>query len=364
MEKEFENLLKSSKYPARNIGERKFDINAQIAAVRKGIMELESLISKYSLSTVQSYMQYIREDSAEAISDALAVYLSDNEVKESSFEDFLDDGSKIAVKIRITKDSESYPSCRAMVDFSGTSPQMKNNLNAPIAVTKAAVLYAFRLLVNRNIPLNSGCLDQIDIIIPEGTLLNPDENAAVVGGNVETSQRITDVLLGALGIAAASQGTMNNFVFGSADNTGKQYYETIAGGSGAIDGSDGASGVQVHMTNTRSTDPEILEHRFNEIRLDSFGIRKGSGGLGKNKGGDGVVREITFLEPKKVSIVSERREIPPYGMSGGESATCGCNLLRNTSGEEIDLGGKAERIIESGETIIIKTPGGGGFGSN
>ena len=161
-------------------------------------MEIESLISKYSLPTIQSYMQYIREDSAEAISDALAVYLSDKEVKESSFEDFLDDGSKIAVKIRVTKDSERYPSCRAMVDFSGTSSQMKNNLNAPIAVTKAAVLYAFRLLVNRNIPLNSGCLDQIDIIIPEGSLLNPDENAAVVGGNVETSQRITDVLLGCL----------------------------------------------------------------------------------------------------------------------------------------------------------------------
>ena len=364
MEKEFENLLKSSKHPARNIEERKFDINAQIAAVRKGIMEIESLISKYSLSTVQSYMQYIREDSAEAISDALADYLSDEQAKESTFEDFLDNGSKIAVRINITKDHERHPPCRAIVDFSGTSPQMENNLNAPIAVTKAAVLYAFRLLVNRNIPLNSGCLDQIDIIIPEGSLLNPDENAAVVGGNVETSQRITDVLLGALGIAAASQGTMNNFVFGSDDDTGKQYYETIAGGSGAIDGSDGASGVQVHMTNTRSTDPEILEHRFDEIRLDSFRIRKGSGGLGKNRGGNGVVREITFLEPRKVSIVSERREMPPYGMSGGEPASCGRNSLINKLGEEIDLGGKSERIVKPGERIIIRTPGGGGFGSS
>ena len=362
MVKEFENLLKSSNHPARNIEERKFDINAQIAAVRKGIMEIESLISKYSLSTVQSYMQYIREDSAEAISDALADYLSDKEVKESNFEDFLDDGSKIAVRINITKNHERHPPCRAIVDFSGTSPQMENNLNAPIAVTKAAVLYAFRLLVNRNIPLNSGCLDQIDIIIPEGSLLNPDKNAAVVGGNVETSQRITDVLLGALGIAAASQGTMNNFVFGSADDTGKQYYETIAGGSGAIDGSDGASAVQVHMTNTRSTDPEILEHRFDEIRLDSFRIRKGSGGLGKNNGGNGVIREITFLEPRKVSIVSERREIPPYGISGGEPASCGRNSLINNSGEEIDLGGKSERIVEPGERVIIRTPGGGGFG--
>ena len=185
----------------------------------------------------------------------------------------------------------------------------------------------------------------------------------MVGGNVETSQRITDVLLGALGIAAASQGTMNNFVFGNADDSGKQYYETVAGGSGAVDGRDGASAVQVHMTNTRSTDPEILEHRFSEIRLESFSIRDGSGGDGKNRGGNGVIREITFLEPRKISIVSERREIPPYGVSGGKSASCGSNILRKVSGEEIDLGGKVERMVESGETVIIKTPGGGGFGS-
>ena len=206
-------------------------------------------------------------------------------------------------------------------------------------------------------------LDQIEIIIPKGSLLNPSDEAAVVGGNVETSQRITDVLLGALGIAAASQGTMNNFVFGSEDNSGKQYYETIAGGSGAIDGFSGASAVQVHMTNTRSTDPEILEHRFREIRLEKFEIRKNSGGNGQYKGGNGVIREISFLEPRKVSIVSERRKIPPYGVSGGDSASCGSNILRQASGEEIDLGGKVERVVKSGETVIIRTPGGGGFGS-
>jgi 5-oxoprolinase (ATP-hydrolysing) len=362
-EKEFEDLMHSSDNPARNIEERKHDINAQIAAVRKGILELEGLIEKYGLPTVQAYMRYIRENSAEAMSDALEEYLGGEESKESSFEDFLDNGAKIAVNIKVMKREDKFPSFHAVVDFSGTSIQMKNNLNAPIAVTKAAVLYVFRLLINKAIPLNSGCLDQIEIIIPEGSLLNPDDNAAVVGGNVETSQRITDVLLGALGIAAASQGTMNNFVFGSADDSGNQYYETIAGGSGAIEGSDGASAIQVHMTNTRSTDPEILEHRFREIRLESFSIRHGSGGVGKNKGGNGVIREINFLEPRKVSIVSERREIPPYGMSGGESASCGSNLLINISGEEIDLGGKAERIVEPGETIVIKTPGGGGFGS-
>ena len=362
-EKEFVNLLLSSENPARNIEERKHDINAQIAAVRKGILELKNLIEKYGLPTVQAYMNHIRENSAEAMSDALQEYLGDKESKESSFEDFLDNGAKIAVSIKIIKKENGAPPFHAVVDFDGTSPQMDNNLNAPIAVTKAAVLYVFRLLINKDIPLNSGCLDQIKIVIPEGSLLNPDSNAAVVGGNVETSQRITDVLLGALGIAAASQGTMNNFVFGNADDSGKQYYETVAGGSGAVDGSDGASAVQVHMTNTRSTDPEILEHRFSEIRLESFSIRDGSGGDGKNRGGNGVIREITFLEPRKVSIVSERREIPPYGVSGGKPASCGSNILRKVSGEEINLGGKVERIVESGETVIIKTPGGGGFGS-
>ncbi|HJN31607.1 MAG TPA: hydantoinase B/oxoprolinase family protein, partial [Candidatus Poseidoniia archaeon] len=228
-EKEFEDLMLSSESPARNIGERKHDINAQIAAVRKGILEIDSLIEKYALPTVQAYMGYIRENSAEAMSDALEEYLGDEKSKESSFEDFLDNGAKIAVNIKVIKREDRIPSFHAVVDFNGTSPQMKNNLNAPIAVTKAAVLYVFRLLINKDIPLNSGCLDQIEVIIPEGSLLNPDDNAAVVGGNVETSQRITDVLLGALGIAAASQGTMNNFVFGSADDSGNQYYETIAG---------------------------------------------------------------------------------------------------------------------------------------
>jgi len=362
-EKEFEKILMSSENPARNIEERKHDINAQIAAVSKGIQEIESLISKYGLTTVQSYMKYIRENSAKAMSDALEDYIGDDDGKEKMFEDFLDNGSKISVKIKIVKKEASLCPFHAIVDFSGTDSQMDNNLNAPIAVTKAAVLYVFRLLINKDIPLNSGCLDQIDIIIPKGCLLNPSDDAAVVGGNVETSQRVTDVLLGALGIAAASQGTMNNFVFGSEDNSGKQYYETIAGGSGAIDGFSGASAVQVHMTNTRSTDPEILEHRFREIRLEKFEIRSNSGGKGKFKGGNGVIREIKFLKPRKVSILSERRKIPPYGISGGESGHCGSNLLREISGKEIDLGGKVERVVQPEETVIIKTPGGGGFGS-
>jgi 5-oxoprolinase (ATP-hydrolysing) len=307
-------------------------------------------------------MRHIRKNSAEAMSDALEKYLDGKEAKENSFEDFLDDGSRISVKINIMKDQTQDPPFCAIVDFSGTSSQTQNNLNAPIAVTKAAVLYVFRLLINKTIPLNSGCLDQIKIIIPGGSILNPTDEAAVVGGNVETSQRITDVLLGALGIAGASQGTMNNFVFGSDDGSGKQYYETIAGGSGATSQNTGASAIQVHMTNTRSTDPEILEHRFEEIRLEKFAIRQGSGGEGLFRGGDGVIREIKFLEPRRVSILSERRIFPPYGMSGGEEGSCGSNHLRKNSGEEIDLGGKFEKVVNSGETIVIKTPGGGGFG--
>ena len=358
---EFIELLTASDYPARNLEERIHDIKAQIAAVNKGINELNNLVEKYSDEVVTSYMGYIRQNSAEAMSDALESYVENYGNKEVSFDDFLDDGSRISVKIAIFKKPNSLASHHAIVDFAGTASQLEGNLNAPVAVTKAAVLYAFRLLIDKDIPLNSGCLEQIDIRIPEGCLLNPSDDAAVVGGNVETSQRVTDVLLGALGIAAASQGTMNNFVFGAEDGSGSQYYETIAGGSGAINGSDGASAVQVHMTNTRSTDPEILEHRFREIRLDKFSIRKNSGGEGKFRGGDGVLREISFLEPRKVSIVSERRTIPPYGSSGGQPGSCGVNILRSDSGETV-LEGKVERQVKAGESIEIQTPGGGGFG--
>jgi len=362
-EKEFVELLTNSDNPARNIKERKHDINAQIAAVVKGIKELDNLVARYGLKTVKAYMLHIRKNSAEAMSDALGRYLDGSKSKEKSFDDYLDDGSRISVKIKIMKREEELSPFYAIVDFSGTSSQTANNLNAPVAVTKAAVLYVFRLLIDKNIPLNSGCLDQIKIIIPKASILNPNDEAAVVGGNVETSQRITDVLLGALGLAGASQGTMNNFVFGSEDGFGKQYYETIAGGSGATSQSDGASAVQVHMTNTRSTDPEILEHRFKEIRLEKFEIREKSGGDGEFRGGDGVIREVKFLESRKVSILSERRVFPPYGMSGGDEGLCGSNYLRTAFGEEIKLGGKVERIVKPNETVVIKTPGGGGFGS-
>ena len=360
---ELKNMLSDNDYPARNLEERIADIKAQIAAVNKGIIETERLIKKYGLETVHAYMGHIRENAAESMRTALLAYLGEKENLDLEFKDQLDNGDSISVQITIEKGSDPPDTCCAKVNFSGTSSQMKGNQNAPVAVTKAAVLYVFRLLIDKDIPLNSGCLEPIKIIVPEGSLLKPEDTAAVVGGNTETSQRITDVLIGALKLAGASQGTMNNFVFGEDGGSGKQYYETIAGGSGACKGHNGASGVQVHMTNTRATDPEVLEHRFPEIRLEHFGLRKNSGGDGRYKGGNGTIRKVTFLEKRKVSILSERRKYPPYGMAGGLPGKSGKNELIRTSGKLEPLAGKVERVVKSGETIIIETPGGGGYGS-
>ena len=361
-EEELRRLLLSAPHPARNIGERVSDLRAQIAANNCGMRELQRLVDKYSLKTIQAYMGHIRDNAAEAMREALGRFLDGRPCFESTFEDYLDDGSRIAVHLTIERGSDPPRTHRAVTDFNGTSPQLSNSLNAPVAVTKAAVLYVFRTLIDEDIPLNSGCLDPIEVRIPKGCLLNPSPDAAVVGGNVETSQRVVDALLGALGIAAASQGTMNNFLFGREDDRGKQYYETIAGGSGAIYGHSGASAVQVHMTNTRITDPEVLEQRFPEIRLERFAIRRGSGGKGSYRGGDGVIREVRFLEPRKISILSERRAYPPYGLAGGRPGARGRNILIRRDGITENLGGKVERVVRAGERVIIKTPGGGGFG--
>jgi 5-oxoprolinase (ATP-hydrolysing) len=239
------------------------------------------------------------------------------------------------------------------VDFSGTSPEIEGNLNAPRAVTIAALIYVLRTLVGEPIPLNGGCLRPVDICIPKGSLLDPSSDRAVAGGNVETSQRIVDVLLGALGRIAASQGTMNNVTFGTADFG---YYETVAGGAGAGEGFNGASGVHCHMTNTRITDPEILESRF-PVRLVEFGIRRASGGAGRWSGGDGLVREVEFLLPMRVSILSERRLRVPFGLEGGESGAAGRNLHNGN-----EVGGKASFEVKQGDRVRIETPGGGGFG--
>ncbi len=358
-EQELVELLSSGLFPARNILERISDLRAQCAANAKGIQALEHLVDEMSLDVVTAFMQHIQDNAAEAMEAAFDQFLGSADTYIRKFTDRLDEGLEIWVEIEIKR---TLSGCRAKIDFSGTSPQMESNLNAPVSVVKSAVLYVLRTLVMRNIPLNAGCFRPVNLIVPEGSLLSPSPSAAVAGGNVETSQRVVDVLYGALGIAAASQGTMNNFIFGAPDGSGKQYYETIAGGSGATEGHSGASAVQVHMTNTRITDPEVLEHRFPNIRVDRFAIRKGSGGKGKWTGGDGTEREIRFLETMAVSLLSERRKYPPYGMKGGQNGKQGKNILVDVNGKEKSLCGKAELIVKSGEKIIVKTPGGGGFG--
>ncbi len=246
----------------------------------------------------------------------------------------------------------------AIIDFAGTDPQLPSNLNAPAAVTLSAVLYVLRTLIPEPIPLNEGCLAPVTVRIPEGCLLSPCAPAAVAGGNVETSQRVCDVLYGALGVVAASQGTMNNLTFGN-DRFG--YYETICGGAGAGPGFAGADAVHTHMTNTRITDPEILERRY-PVVLRSFAVRQDSGGAGHWRGGEGVVRVIEFLEPMRVAILSERRKSAPYGVSGGAPGSAGRNTLLRLQGERVDLGGHAMIEVAAGECIVIETPGGGGFG--
>ncbi len=361
-EREIRELLLNGPYPARNITERLSDLRAQVAANKKGLMELERLVENYTWPVVLAYMNYVRDNAAEALREALGRFVRHKPVFNVRFWDYMDDGSVINVSITIERGENPPESHRMLIDFAGTSPEKENNLNAPVAVTKAAVLYVLRTLINQDIPLNSGCFRAVEIHIPEGSLLNPSPGAAVVGGNVETSQRVVDVLLGALDVAAASQGTMNNFLFGRPDGGGAQYYETVAGGAGAVEGHCGASAVQVHMTNTRITDPEVLEYRFPEVRVEHFKIRPGTGGKGRWPGGDGVERAIRFSEPMQISILSERRKYPPFGLAGGKSGSMGENLLIDKTGNTINLGGKTERIVQAGETIIIRTPGGGGFG--
>jgi 5-oxoprolinase (ATP-hydrolysing) len=268
------------------------------------------------------------------------------------------------VRVRIAIDRARRS---ATLDFTGSSPQLANNFNAPAAVTMAAVLYVFRTLVDDDIPLNSGCLKPLEVIVPEGSMLRPRYPAAVVAGNVETSQAITDTLYGALGVMAAAQGTMNNFTFG---NERYQYYETICGGSGAgrsnaADGGSagfpGTDAVHTHMTNTRLTDPEVLEWRF-PVLLESFSIRRGSGGAGRWRGGDGVVRRVRFLEPMTAAILSGHRRVPPYGMAGGLPGAVGCNFVERADGSRLELGGADKAQMNAGDVFVIETPGGGGYG--
>jgi len=339
-------ILTSHPYPARNIPQNLADFKAQIAANHRGVTELLDMVKQYGLETVQAYMQHVQDYAELAVKKAIA------NLQDGQFCYGMDNGAKIQVKVTINRELK-----RAVIDFTGTSPQQGNNFNAPAAITQAAVLYVFRTLVAEAIPLNAGCLKPIEIIIPEGCMLNPTYPAAVVAGNVETSQTIVDALYGALGIMAASQGTMNNFTFG---NEQYQYYETICGGSGAGDGFNGTDAVQTHMTNSLLTDPEVLESRYPVI-LENFSIRESSQGKGKYSGGKGVIRKVRFLTSMTASILSNHRVIPPFGLHGGEGGQVGKNyVVRQDQTVEI-LGSNATVVMQPGDILVIETPGGGGW---
>ena len=346
-EKETVALLCSGKYPVRNVQQNLADLRAQIAANEKGVQELRRMVEHFGLDVVRAYMDHVQANAEESVRRVIGV------LKDGEFDYPLDNGSRIKVKIEIGKDRRS-----ARIDFTGTSAQLPNNFNAPAAVCMAAVLYVFRSLVDDDIPLNAGCLKPLDVLIPQGCMLRPGYPAAVVAGNVETSQCITDALYGALGVLAASQGTMNNFTFG---NQRHQYYETVAGGSGAGPGFDGADVVQTHMTNSRLTDPEVLEWRF-PVLLESFAVRRGSGGRGRWRGGDGAVRRVRFLEPMTAAILSGHRWVRPHGMAGGEPALAGRNSVLRADGRVTELGPFDQTEMAAGDVFVIETPGGGGYG--
>ena len=347
-EAETRALLGSGRWPARNIDQNLADLKAQVAACARGAQELESMVTGFSRAAVDAYMGHVQDNAEEAVRQVLAV------LKPGEFALEMDDGAIIRVRIDVDPAAR-----RATIDFTGTSAQRDNNFNAPLSITRAAVLYVFRTLVDDAIPLNAGCMKPLTLIVPEGSMLSPLYPAAVVAGNVETSQAVVDALYGALGVLAASQGTMNNFTFG---DEARQYYETIAGGSGAGPDFDGADAVQTHMTNSRLTDPEVLESRF-PVRLDEFSIRRGSGGAGAHHGGDGVIRRVRFLEPMTAAILSNRRRVPPFGVAGGLPGAVGHNSVERSDGTREVLGSTAEVQMQPDDVFVIETPGGGGFGA-
>ena len=340
-------LLDDAKYPARNPQQNVADLRAQLAANQQGIRQIEKTIDRYGLATVQSYLRFVRENAAGCVRRLL------NSLTDGDFRYEMDSGEAICVNISVDQGRQE-----ALIDFSGTSPQSESNFNAPEAVSRAAVLYVFRSLIDERIPMNEGCLDPLHIRIPEGSMLSPSWPAAVVAGNVETSQCVTDAMYGALGVLAASQGTMNNLSFG---NDRVQYYETIAGGAGAGNGFDGADAVQTHMTNSRLTDPEVLEKNL-PVLLESFSIRPGSGGPGHWRGGNGAVRVMRFTENLSASILSNHRRVAPFGMAGGDDGKVGRNSIIRKDGTSEPLSATATVELEKGDKLVIETPGGGGYG--
>jgi 5-oxoprolinase (ATP-hydrolysing) len=340
-------LLQSGAHPSRNPAQNIADLKAQIAANEKGVQELRKMVAQFGLPVVQAYMQHVQDNAEESVRRVIT------QLKDGTFTLPLDNGAQIKVAIRV-----NAPARTAEIDFTGTSAQQTNNFNAPTAVCMAAVLYVFRSLVDDDIPLNAGCLKPLKVIIPEGSMLNPNPPASVVAGNVETSSCITNALYGALGVMAGSQPTMNNFTFGNAKY---QYYETISGGSGAGEGFDGTSVVQTHMTNSRLTDPEILEFRF-PVRLQSYAIREHSGGAGRWHGGNGGVRRVEFLEPMTASMLSNGRVHPAFGAAGGQAGARGINRVVRANGQVEELQHIAQADMQVGDVFEIHTPGGGGYG--
>ena len=339
--------LGAGRWPARNPDQNVADLKAQIAAGAKGIQEVRRMIGEFGLDVVHAYMKHVQDNAEEQVRRVIDV------VRDGEFDLPMDIGSRIRVRITFDKARRA-----ATVDFTGTSGQLPNNFNAPSAVARSAVLYVFRCLVEDDIPLNEGCLKPIRIVIPEDSMLAPKYPAAVAAGNVETSQSLVDALFGALGVAAESQGTMNNILFG---NERHQYYETVCGGAGAGPGYDGTSAVHTHMTNTRLTDPEILEWRY-PVVLESFGVNRGSGGAGRWRGGDGSVRRIRFLEAMDLTVLSQHRIVAPYGLAGGEDGRCGRNWVERTDGTRDDMTGQDHRRVDPGDVFVLETPSGGGYG--
>jgi 5-oxoprolinase (ATP-hydrolysing) len=346
-EREVHALLTGARYPARNPEQNVADLRAMVAANQKGVAELGLAVAHFGLETIQAYMRHVQDNAEESVRRVIDV------LKDGKFAYEMDNGAVIRVNITIDRRNRS-----ALIDFTHTSSQLDSNFNAPAAVTMSAVLYVFRTLVNDDIPLNAGCMKPLQVVVPEGCMLNPRYPAAVVAGNVETSQCVTDALYGALGVMGASQGTMNNFTFG---NDRLQYYETICGGSGAGDGFHGTDCVHTHMTNTRLTDPEVLEWRY-PVLIEEFAVRRGSGGAGRWRGGAGAVRRIRFLEPMTAAILSGHRRLPPYGMAGGKPGRTGHNQVRHSSGAVVELRGCDRVEMGAGDVFIIETPGGGGYG--
>jgi 5-oxoprolinase (ATP-hydrolysing) len=348
-EEELRELLGSGKYPCRNIDQNIADLSAQIAANETGVAELRKMVNHYGIDVVNAYMTHVQDNAEESVRRVIDV------LRDGEFEYPMDDGSRICVRISVDRNKRS-----ATLDFTGTSGQNAGNYNAPTAVAKAAVLYVFRTLVDDDIPLNEGCFKPLKLKIPQPSMISPEYPAAVMAGNVEVSQAVTNALYGALGVLAASQGTMNNIFYG---NDEYQNYETICGGTGAGPDHDGTSAVHSHMTNTRMTDPEVLEARF-PVRNEMFAIRASSGGTGRHKGGNGVIRKLRFLEPMTATMLTSHRVVAPFGLEGGGPGSCGNNTVVRSDGDIEQLRGNDETSLNPGDMLVIETPGGGGFGSD